>query len=180
MKCGAPSRLTGAPCSRNVAPGFSKCYLHGGATPSARIAAERALAVARTPAIEALHAILTDWGSEVCDKCGRPNYENAHPVIRAAQIILDRTGFGPKATIEVTKPDADGLDVDLLTDGERDELAGLLAQVRELKDRVRARLAGGGEAQEAAPLALAAEVVDAGPRLLGTSLSPFGESGPNA
>jgi hypothetical protein len=174
MKCGdngGLSRLTGLPCGRDVPRGFRNCFLHGGATPGAKMLAERTLAAARMPAIEALHKILHDWGADVCDKCGRPNYENAHPVIRAAQIILDRTGFGPKATIEVTKPGDDGgLDIELLTPGERDRLAGLLGQLRELKDQVRARLAGGDEAEV---LGLAAAAPAA---LLGEVVSPLGEN----
>lgn len=140
-KCGAPSRLTGFPCSRNVAPGFSTCFLHGAAVPSHKIAAERALVAARLPAIAALASIIHDWGAESCATCGRPNYENAHPVIRAAQIILDRTGMGPRATIEVVRPEGSELDVDAMTDFERERLADLLGQLSALKASVKARLA---------------------------------------
>jgi hypothetical protein len=185
MKCGHPSRLTGAPCQRDVAPGFNRCYLHGGATPGAKLAAERALAVARMPAIEALHQILHDWDAAKCQVCGRPNFENAHPVIRAAIAILDRAGFGPKATLEVTKPEQDGLDVDQLNPAERAELLALLAGLDDLKERVRLRLAGEAETPSPAPLALAPGPVALG--VLGEALgsnvqdavlvSPEGETG---
>lgn len=111
----------------------------------ARIAAERALAIVRVPAIEALHSIIADWAAEACQVCGRPNYENAHPVIRAAQIILDRTGFGPRATVEVIRPEATDLDLESMTDDERGRLASLLGQMRELKAQIRDRLAAASQ-----------------------------------
>ena len=61
MPCGAMSRRTGEPCKRVPSFGFTRCFLHGGASPGAKLAAERALAIARLPAIETLHQIIGDW-----------------------------------------------------------------------------------------------------------------------
>lgn len=98
--CGAMGR-SGYPCRRRVAPGFTRCVLHGGATPLARQAASEALARAALPAAEAMFDIIDRYHREVCPTCGLPNGDPG-PVIRAAQIVLDRTGFGPAGTLAVT------------------------------------------------------------------------------
>lgn len=143
MQCGATSRTAGESCKRNCALGFTRCYLHGGASPGAKLAAEKALAFARLPAIEALSQIIEDWQGTACPTCGRPSQEIAllNPVIRACQIVLDRTGFGPRATIEVAKPEPSEIDVTRLTGDEKVRLRDAIAKVRALKAEVLARLA---------------------------------------
>src|SRR5438132_4002608 len=114
MQCGATSRTTGGPCKRNCALGFTRCYLHGGASPGAKAAAERALALARLPAIEALHQIIADWEATGCESCGLHSMDDRTlaPLIRACQLVLDRTGMGPRATVEVTPSEGSELDLD--------------------------------------------------------------------
>lgn len=170
--------MTGLPCQRGVAPGFKRCFLHGGSNPGAKIQAEQALALARQPAIAALHQIIADWGAESCKHCGRPNHENAHPVIRAAQIILDRTGFGPKSTLEVTKTGDSDLNIDSLNDGERERLAVLLGQLAELKAQVKIRLATTGMLPDGRP-SLWGPAVISPTNLALLEASPIGESDPN-
>lgn len=162
MLCGSPRASDGLPCERQVSPGYIHCWYHGARSPGAKHTAERALAIARMPAIEALHTIIHNWQTHTCPVCREPDprAEALHPVIRAAQIILDRTGFGPRAVLEVQKPESADLDIAALTDDERQQLGNLLGQLRTLKGAIRARLAGYVE-QDAAPvvLALAAENV---------------------
>lgn len=153
MKCSGTVKATGLPCQRDVANGFTRCYVHGAATLSSKHAAEKALAFARMPAIEALHQMIEDWHGTACPTCGRPaqQVEILNPVIRACQIILDRTGFGPRATLEVAKPESAEFDVSLLTDSERGRLAAAIGVVRSLKAEIRARLAALPD-EDAAPL----------------------------
>lgn len=152
MKCAGTVKATGLPCQRDVANGFTRCYVHGAATLSSKHAAEKALAFARMPAIEALHQMIEDWHGTACPTCGRPaqQVEILNPVIRACQIILDRTGFGPRATLEVAKPETAEFDVALLTDSERARLAAAISVVRSLKVEIRQRLAAAQAAEDQA------------------------------
>lgn len=99
-QCRATGR-NGLPCRRYVAPGFTRCNLHGGHTPLARQAAAEALARAALPGAEALFDIIDRYHRETCPTCGYPNGDPA-PVIKAAFGVLDRTGFGPSATVQLT------------------------------------------------------------------------------
>lgn len=142
VTCGAPNSH-GMPCRRAPMHGMTRCQLHGGANPAAKIKSEQMLAQARLPACEALFTILEDWQRDTCPSCGFPaanSVDNQKVIIRAAQVILDRSGLGPRATIEtVTQTDGD-LNLDLLTDNEMGLLDYHLAQIKELKETVRARL----------------------------------------
>lgn len=147
MICGRPRASDGQPCERQVSIGFNSCWFHGGKTPAAKHQAEKALAYARMPAIEALCTIIHEWQTNQCPVCKGPDTrgESLHPVIRAAQIILDRTGFGPKATLEVAKPEGSDLDVALLNEDERYRMSRLLKELRTLKGEIRARLAASSD-----------------------------------
>jgi hypothetical protein len=57
------------------------------------------LAGAALPASNALLEILDQWLGERCEHCGHPTGEPG-PVIKAAQIVLDRTGFHPTLTLQ--------------------------------------------------------------------------------
>lgn len=145
MTCGdngGISRRSGAPCKRIPASGHTRCAKHGGLLPEARIKAENALALVRLPAIEALHDILAQSEEPTCATCGYPTHdtEEKRVVLAAAKIVLDRTGFGPRATVELTRQSDGALDLSHLTTEERGELLGLLAQVQEVKERVRVRM----------------------------------------
>jgi len=101
------------------------------------------LAQARVPGIEALHDIIAQFLENTCATCGYPpgDNENQRTVIAAAKVVLDRTEFGPHSTVTVqndTHPD--DLNLAQMTEGERGELAVLIAQLSDLKTRVRARL----------------------------------------
>ena len=61
------------------------CSMHGGKAPQVRETARERLAALAEPAIDALKRAL--------------EAEDINAMIRAAQLILDRTGFGPTKTI---------------------------------------------------------------------------------
>lgn len=141
MKCGA-AKTNGLPCQRGCSPGMTRCNLHGGANPAAKIKSEQMLAQARLPACEALFEIIDTWSREVCPTCEHPSadIDQMKVIIRAAQVILDRSGLGPRATVEITKQSDGDLDLDLLTDGEMAEMDRLLEAIKELKSQIRLRL----------------------------------------
>lgn len=143
MKCGRP-KTNGQPCNRDVAPGFTACNLHGGANPAAKIKAEQMLAQARLPACEVLYDIIDRFQADMCPACGHPSgdVDEIKAVTRAAQVILDRTGLGPRATLEVTRQSDGDLDLDLLTDDEVARLDYHLEQIKQLKSAVHDRLNG--------------------------------------
>lgn len=101
--------------------------------------------MARMPAVELLLDAIDQFNSETCDQCGFPKgslKERKH-MITIAKTVLDRTGLGPRATLDVNArrvDDADSL-VELMTDQEREELTSLVVQLGALKARVRARAA---------------------------------------
>lgn len=138
------TRKNGLPCGRPVPVGLTRCNLHGGANPAAKIKAEQMLAQARLPACEALFTIIDQWSEDTCSTCGFPkqgDVDTTKMIIRASQVILDRTGVGPRSTIE-TVPQKDGdLDFDLLTEDEMARLDFLLTELKEFKTQVRARIA---------------------------------------
>jgi len=148
MKCGDPNnpsgpghKANGDLCNATVVQGTFRCYLHGGASPTAKFKAETAMALLRMPAIEALHRILAQWEGNTCATCGFPSgdTDERRLIVRTCQTVLDRCGMGPHATFEVKQSDGD-FDPKLLTGDERSRMIGLLAQLREIKADVRARL----------------------------------------
>jgi hypothetical protein len=65
-------------------------------------------------------------------------------VIRACQVILDRTGFPARNVLEVKTSDGDRLDLSKLTTEERGEMTALVAQMRDLKNRIKERIRPSG------------------------------------
>lgn len=122
---------------------MTRCNLHGGANPAAKIKSEQMLAQARLPACEALFLIIDRWHEATCATCGFPagDIDTSKMIIRAAQVILDRTGIGPRSTVETVAQKDGDLDLDLMTDDEMARLDFLLNEVKALKTGVRARLA---------------------------------------
>lgn len=140
MDCGY-IRHNGLPCKRQVKQGFTRCNRHGGNTPIAKAKAEQMLALLRMPAIEALHDILDQYESNTCATCGFPTgeFKEKKLVLATCRAILDRTGLGPRSTLEVKQSDGD-LDMGVLNEAERGEMLSLLAQFKALKERVRLRV----------------------------------------
>ena len=148
MKCGDPTnpagpyiKANGQPCGRDVRPGFTRCNLHGGASPAAKIKAEQMMAQCRLPAIEALFSIIEQFSNHTCPTCGFPagNVDEKRAVIRACQTVLDRAGMGPHTTFEITRQHDGDVNLELLTDEERGQLLAHLAQIKEIKAAVRTR-----------------------------------------
>jgi hypothetical protein len=115
--------------------------MHGGNTPAAKFKAQQALALARMPAIEALHSIIEQFLEKTCGACGYPSgdTDEQRSVIAAAKITLDRTEMGPTLKHQITSSSTADLNLDLLTTEEKAELIGLLARVKEIKAILRHR-----------------------------------------
>jgi hypothetical protein len=120
-----------------VAPGFTRCRLHGGDSPLARQAAQETLAAAALPAAAVLFDILDQWRRTKCPVCGMPTGDPS-PVIRAATAVLDRTGLGPSASLSVSSPGQEPRDyayMRWLTDAELDQFEAMcLAAERRMED----------------------------------------------
>lgn len=117
------------------------------------------MALCRLPAIETLHRIIEQAESAIpCPTCGFPNNDTDEKrmLIQAARTVLDRTGMGASQTIELTAQTDGTLNLDLLSSAEKGELLGLLAQIREIKSRIRARQLGDGADPAAALIAASA------------------------
>lgn len=133
---------------RDVRPGHVRCSLHGGSNLASKIRAEQMMAQARLPAIETLYRILEQAEAAVpCPTCGFPNNDTDEKrmLIQACRTVLDRTGMGPSQTVELTTQNDGAINLDLLTEGEKAELLGALAQIRHIKAQVRARQMGDGD-----------------------------------
>jgi hypothetical protein len=146
-KCGdyGGENRFGEPCRHSVAEGFTRCALHGAKSPAAIRKAEMALALARMPAIEHLYEMLEQYAKDTCPVCNYPkrDSEQARVEIRLCQTILDRTGLGPKASLDVNhKHSEDGLNVDHLLPDERERVLVLVTELKQIKSRVRARMMG--------------------------------------
>ncbi len=98
-RCTATAKGTGERCARAPIPGGMVCAVHGGKIPGVQAAARMRLMQGADLAIDALLRCLTP--REPCPVCGRSDADHDPATIRAAQIVLDRTGFGPTAKIEV-------------------------------------------------------------------------------
>lgn len=154
-------KKNGQPCKMHEVPGTGKCYLHGGASPAAKLKSEMALALLRFPAIEVLqnvletlNKIIEQFMDDTCMACGYPkgDAEEKEALIKACRsaaqtcsAILDRTGLGPRATLEVKQSDGD-LPLNSLTTDERERMMFLLAQMKELKGEIRQRLTAAPDA----------------------------------
>jgi hypothetical protein len=73
------------------------CSIHGGKIPAVRETARQRLLALVDPAIDSLLRILNAPG--VCQTCGRSDDMNL--MLKAAKVVLDRTGYGAKQSITV-------------------------------------------------------------------------------
>ncbi|HXG86739.1 MAG TPA: HGGxSTG domain-containing protein [Vicinamibacterales bacterium] len=126
-QCTATNRA-GQPCRRKPIRGGTVCIMHGGLAPQTLAAAKLKLMAGRDLAIDALINALGSHGP-ICEACGRSDSDRDPAVIRAAQIVLDRTGFGPSATL-VVEPAASNEFAGLSTDQLIAHLEQMLASVR--------------------------------------------------
>lgn len=143
-RCGSLQTQTGLPCRRHPAPGYTVCWKHGSRAPQTMAKAERVLAVARMPAVEWIMDELDRAHAETCHECGYPHHtlKERKRIDSLAFKLLDRTGLGPRQTIDVNarKVDDNELMLDRLNDEEKACLGGLIQQLNDLKARVHMRL----------------------------------------
>lgn len=97
-RCTATNAV-GEQCGRAPIPGGSVCAVHGGKAPHVKAAAQARLLAAADYAIDYLVRLLTP--RPPCTTCGRSDADRDPVVVRACQLVLDRAGFGPHATLEV-------------------------------------------------------------------------------
>jgi hypothetical protein len=119
-QCTATSKTTGERCRRASALGQFVCDMHGAKAPLSIQAAKERMAMLLEPALEVLYRATRS--APPCEHCGRSDADRDPSAIRAAQIILDRAGFGPSATMQVIAapdPHADLSDDELLAHFER-------------------------------------------------------------
>jgi hypothetical protein len=96
-RCIATSKTTGERCGRAPIPGGFVCNHHGGKIPAVQQSARQRLLALVDPAIDALLRILN--APDVCQTCGRS--DDMSLMLKAAKIVLDRTGYGAKQSITV-------------------------------------------------------------------------------
>jgi hypothetical protein len=94
-RCTAHSSQTGERCKKSAMLGQTVCGKHGGASPQAKKAARERLNDLVDPAISSLKKVL----EKAIDS------EDYGAVVRAANSILDRTGYHPSRAIEMSGPD---------------------------------------------------------------------------
>jgi len=107
--------------------------------------AERLLAIARMPAIEVLIDELDQAQENECPTCGYParNLKYRKHIAAISFKLLDRTGFGPRSSIDLTAKAVDEhhIDVSQLSDQEFEELSLLLEALDVFKGKIDARQA---------------------------------------
>ena len=129
-QCTGTSR-NGERCRRNAIPGGSVCVMHGGSIPSVRAAARTRLLAMVEPVLGVFEEIVTSWRDTQCEVCGQPTTDPTS-VIRVGQLVLDRAGFGPSATMQVvTEPNRFA---ELTEDQLIDRLEMLLAAAKARRD----------------------------------------------
>lgn len=143
--CASLQTANGLPCRRSPKAGYPVCRKHGERAPQTVAKAERLLAIARMPAIEVLMTELDQAQENECPTCGYPAHglKYRKHIAAISFKLLDRTGFGPRSSIDLTAKTVDEhhIDVSSLTDAEAEELSRLLDAIDEFKMRTDARKA---------------------------------------
>ena len=91
------SNRAGERCQRNAIPGGTVCVNHGGAAPQVQKSAKQRLLAGADLAIDYLLNLLTP--KPPCEHCGRSDADRDPTVVRACQLVLDRSGFHPTLNI---------------------------------------------------------------------------------
>lgn len=143
--CASLQTANGLPCRRSPKAGYPVCRKHGERAPQTVAKAERLLAIARMPAIEVLMDELDQAQEDECPTCGYParGLKYRKHIAAISFKLLDRTGFGPRSSIDLTAKTVDEhhIDVSTLSDAEAEELGKLLDALDEFKTRIDARKA---------------------------------------
>ena len=107
-QCTAENRH-GEPCELAPIKGGTVCHKHGGSAPQVKNAARRRLNAMAEPAMIELNKILHNSSTSDRDK------------LRAIQMVLDRSGYGPSANVKVDAPWEGVFEAVSLVSGEDDE-----------------------------------------------------------
>jgi hypothetical protein len=126
-RCTATNRA-GERCGRAPIPGGFVCLLHGGGAPAVQQSAKARLLAGADLAIDYLLNLLTP--KPPCERCGRSDADRDPVVVRACQLVLDRSGFHPTLTVEQAPPRNEYAD---LTEDE------LIERLEKLLESTRAR-----------------------------------------
>ena len=100
-QCTATNRA-GQRCRRAPIPGGFVCTNHGGKIPAVQKTARERLLAMVDPALDALLRALRT--APPCKTCGRTDADRDPIVLRAAQMVLDRTGHHAGLTLQVETP----------------------------------------------------------------------------
>jgi hypothetical protein len=134
-RCTATNRA-GERCWRQPIPGGYVCVNHGGRAPQVKQSAKARLLAGADLAIDYLVGLLTP--RPPCPACGRSDADRDPVVVKACQIVLDRSGFHPTLAVEhVEAPDPYA---DLTMDEMIERLETMLEQMRAMRDADRARM----------------------------------------
>ena len=140
-RCTATNRA-GERCGRPPIRGGFVCVVHGGRAPQVQRSARERLLALVDPAMDALLRALKTGPQ--CDACGRSDADRDPVVIKAAQLVLDRTGFHPRLTVQAARPSETPEWARYLTHEE-------LAVVSEFIALAEERLASGADPEDGPP-----------------------------
>ena len=92
----------GERCQRQPIPGGFVCVMHGGKVPAVQQSAKARLLAGADLAIDYLLSMLEP--RQPCEACGRSDADRDPVVVRACQLVLDRSGFHPTLAVEQVAP----------------------------------------------------------------------------
>lgn len=129
-RCTATNRA-GSRCLRQPIPGGEVCVMHGGRAPQVQKSARARLLDGADLAIDYLLNLLTP--RPPCEVCGRSDADRDPTVVRACQLVLDRSGFHPTLTVEQVAAPRNEYE-DLTDDQLTERLEALLKQCYQMRD----------------------------------------------
>lgn len=128
-QCTGTSR-NGTRCQRNAIPGGNVCIMHGGGAPHVQREAKKKLLLGADLAIDYLLNLLIP--KPPCETCGRSDADRDPVVVRACQLVLDRSGFHPTIAVEAAQPNPYN---ELSEDELIEKLESMLATAKEKRDQ---------------------------------------------
>lgn len=142
-RCTATNRM-GERCGLAAIPFTNVCGYHGGRAPQVQRAAKERMLASSDLAVERLVEVL--GAGDRCEVCGRSDDMNV--IVKAAQIVLDRTGMHPTLAVQPATDvdDSDGW-IHYATDEQLQQMQTWIEQARD-------RMLGRAPALEPAPLLL--------------------------
>ena len=136
-QCTATSR-SGDRCRRQPIPGGEVCVSHGGRAPQVQRSAKQRLLEGADLAIDYLLNLLAP--KPPCEHCGRSDADRDPVVVKACQLVLDRSGFHPTLIVEARPAVADKL-AGLTEDEMIEQAEATIVRVQRQLDLLRSRRA---------------------------------------